>query len=387
MPIDPTPIQLFLSYARSDDEEFGFVDPFVSKLKALVKAKSGRALDVFVDRDAIGWGENWRDRLEESVQGATVFVPLLTATYLERPACREEFLTFHTKAQVLGVTELLLPVLVFQSPLFGPDSTDDVAAIAEERQYECIEDALLDGYDSSTWLTQMSKLAEKLIEALLRAETALGEASENDASLTSRRRAGSEASPNADDDDDDRAGLAEHMIEMQRAIDEMGDAANHLNPTITALGSVPGEVGDLPDDPSPKQLQTWTTRLALAFKQPALDLERDGKRMFAAAKRLDEALSGIKQVSIEIGETNEDGPLAEGLRTVISGFGDLSSVEQSMEGLLTAMKPAETFSVPLRKSLRPARRGVTSVRDTIQLVATWRSLLDHLEEPSSRVDS
>src|SRR5689334_16818015 len=110
---EQVPIRAFLSYARADDEAFGMVDPLVSKLKALVKVKTGRSLDVFVDRDSIGWGENWRDRLAESVESATVFLPLLTATYLEREACREEFLAFHAKAKVLGVTELLLPVLVF----------------------------------------------------------------------------------------------------------------------------------------------------------------------------------------------------------------------------------------------------------------------------------
>jgi hypothetical protein len=103
-----------------DDDGFHLVDPLRRKLQAFVKAKGGRALEIFIDRESIGWGENWRERITDSVECAPVFIPLLSANYLDSVPCRDEFLAFHARAEVLGVADLLIPILVFRSPLFGP---------------------------------------------------------------------------------------------------------------------------------------------------------------------------------------------------------------------------------------------------------------------------
>jgi hypothetical protein len=357
-------IRAFLSYAHADDDDFQLVDPLVRKLRALIKVKTGRDLEVFVDREAIGWGVNWRERLAESVEGATVFIPLLTARYLESQACRDEFLAFHSKADVLGVTDLLLPIVVFRSPLFQPDSSDEVAKIAESLQYKVIEDALIEGTESPAWLAQVRDLAESLIAALSRAESALVVPS------AAPLIAGSDEAEIVEDDE--APGLAELMVAMQEAIDELNETATELTPAMTALGEAATSAGDLPSEPTPKQIQLWAIRAANAFKDPALVIEGSGAKMFVAAKRLDEALLGIKSVADLSVDPEIREPLIGGLQSVVGGFGDLSAVGGQLDGLLESMRPAELFSVPLRRSLRPARRGLTSVTDTLQLIDSWR---------------
>jgi TIR domain len=362
-----TPIRAFLSYARADDAEFVLVDPLVNKLKALVKVKSGRTLDVFVDRESIGWGENWRERLSASVEAATVFIPLLTATYLDSPACREEFLAFYSKAEVLGVTELLLPVLVFKSPLFGPDNSDEIVQIAEALQYECIEDALLEGVESAAWLQRTRDLAEGLLSAIARAEEALGE---RVTAIVSTPQ------PPGDEDDPDESGLAELLEVMNDAIDEMVEIAAGLESHISGLGDAAAALGDLPDDATTNQYRLWSIRLAEALKAPALGLEVDGHKLLSATQRLDQAVVGIKQLADDIEVPDLQSSLLAGLRKVIDNMGDISEVAVSMDDLLTSMRPAEVLSVPLRKSLKPARRGLTAVRDSIRLIGTWGNLVD-----------
>lgn len=80
MNIEQPSIRAFLSYSHADDAEFGIVDPLVKKLKAYVRAKSGRALDIFVDRESIGWGTDWRESISSSVESATVSSPCLAPT-------------------------------------------------------------------------------------------------------------------------------------------------------------------------------------------------------------------------------------------------------------------------------------------------------------------
>ncbi|GAB4084020.1 toll/interleukin-1 receptor domain-containing protein [Myceligenerans cantabricum] len=377
---DLVPIQVFLSYARSDDEEFSFVDPLVNKLKAIVKAKSGRALNVFVDRNEIGWGETWRERLRESVLGATVFMPLLTATYLERPACREEFLTFHSNAEVLGVTELLLPIMVFDSPLFGPESPDEIAQIAESLQYKSIEDALLAGFNSPEWLTRMSELAGSLITALMRAEASLasqafatgGEPSTSEVSQDQSSN-GQGLESTQDDANLGGAGIAEYMVAIEESITEMTSAANEFTPALDQFNSATGSVGSFPDNPKPKDVQLWAMRLATAVKEPAAELETCGRQLYSATKGLDESIIGIRQVASGIEDEALRASLEGGLNGLLGKLGDLDEVEISMNETIAVMKPAELISVPLRKALAPARRGLTAVRDTVQMISSWRS--------------
>lgn len=366
------PIRAFLSYSHADDGEFGVVEPLVKKLKAFVRAKSGRALDIFIDRESIGWGTDWRKSISSSVEGATVFIPLLSANYLDSSACREEFLAFHSKAETLGVTELLLPILLFSSPLFAEGATDEVAQIAEALQYKPIEEPLLHGFASPEWLQCTRNLAESLLEAINRAESSLLAASQTPAGKV----------PTSDDDDDDastavsaeeEAGLAEVVERIELATDRMTAAAEKLTAAIEALGAVPEKVGELKDGPTPKDVNAWTFRLATEFREPAMEVELGGRELFDATKHLDETLVTLQRLadSVDMPDLNE--MMNEGRRSVVGAFGDLREVASTMEELLTSMKPAEVLSVPLRKSLQPARRGITAVRDSLQLIESWQS--------------
>lgn len=364
------PIRAFLSYEHGDDKEFGVVDPLVSKLKAIVRAKSGRNLEIFIDRESIGWGADWRASISGSVENATVFIPLLSANYLDSAACREEFLAFHSKAEVLGVTELLLPILLFKSSLFSEGTTDEVAQIAEARQYKCIEEALLAGYQSPEWLQCTRDLAESLLGALAKAENSLleGGLSVPPAPVPETMQDGG---PPAETE---VSGLAELMEELQSSLDGMTGAADKLTPAIEAFGDVPAKVGELPDAPTPKQVNTWALRLAHEFKEPSVALEAGGRELFDATKRLDETLLRLKQLTESVGDVPEfSESLTEGRKGLITGFGDLHEVADTMEELLNSMRPAELLSVPVRKAIQPARRGLTAVRDSLRMIESWQS--------------
>lgn len=92
MPQEPTSLNRgFISYTRADNETFGQV---VNRLKADLtgqfQAQTGRTLELFLDRDSIGWGEDWRQTIRTSVQAATVFIPVVTMRFFTQatPAAR-----------------------------------------------------------------------------------------------------------------------------------------------------------------------------------------------------------------------------------------------------------------------------------------------------------
>jgi len=105
--------------------------PFKELLELLVHAKTGRRIAAFVDQRDIRWGDIWRNRLSEEILAASVFIPLLSANYLESENCRMEFNKFHSAARGLGVSELLLPIVVIDAPdVFNEGSTDDIVLAA-----------------------------------------------------------------------------------------------------------------------------------------------------------------------------------------------------------------------------------------------------------------
>lgn len=365
------PIRVFISYARRDDEQFNFIQPFKEKLDALVTIKSGRSLSIFVDRHDIGWGEDWRARIADSVEAAVIFIPMVTAVYLSRPNCREEFIAFHSKASAVGVAELLLPVLPFSTVVVSPSSTDEIARIVESRQYKILEDGILNGYSSPQWMSRMAEIADSLIHAWTRASEKIAEQAgvvgDPDDSIADSVPGGESPDENEDDDTD----LLELTSKLQVCAENMTEAAQALAADIEQLNLEAQSVSALKGTPSPKEAQVWTLTMARALQGPSAGIGKNGLRLYDVTRKMDIALVKLQQLALAANNEQIEGMITSGLRHLTEQFTSLDGVQAQLEGLLDSMKPAEMLSAPLRKSLRPARDGLTAVVDSLNLIAGW----------------
>ncbi|WP_169923719.1 toll/interleukin-1 receptor domain-containing protein [Propionicimonas paludicola] len=358
-------IKVFLSYARADDAAFNMVRPFKELLSHLVYAKVGRQVRAFVDQDDIQWGDIWKERLTSEILGATVFIPLLSAAYLDSPNCRMEFNRFYSNARTLGVTELLLPVLVLKAPVvFHDDSPDQIVRVSAERQWENIEEAVLSDRGSSEWKRTMARLADRFVQSYQAAESRLATLSPDQlgGAMTDSETA------DEDEEDDESLGLFEIMELMNAGFATMTTAAEAMAPAIEALGNGARSVGALPPTASAKEIQLWSMRAAHAFGGPAKEVESAGQQMFTATAELDSAMQRLRYI---VGSAPESTGLSKAYTDMVAPLSDLTEVRDQLIGLLDSMRPAELFSVPLRKSLVPARRGLTRVTDSIQLIQAW----------------
>src|SRR5207253_7234112 len=87
----------------------------------------GGNFEFFLDSEDLGWGENWKRRLEASVREANFFMPIITARYFEREWCRQELEWFIARGQSLGRGDLIPPNYLIAS------------ARLEELNRQCIE--------------------------------------------------------------------------------------------------------------------------------------------------------------------------------------------------------------------------------------------------------
>ena len=155
----------FWSYSHDDDERDGHgllrLAAHIQNEFALV---TGETLTLFVDRDEIAWGEEWRRRIETALAETTFFIPVITPLYFNRLECRRELLSFVGQAQSLGAMELVMPILYVEVPGLVEDSSDEARALVARMQYADWRELRLSPENSAEYRRGVNSLALRLAE-------------------------------------------------------------------------------------------------------------------------------------------------------------------------------------------------------------------------------
>ncbi|MDQ2882688.1 MAG: toll/interleukin-1 receptor domain-containing protein [Actinomycetota bacterium] len=369
-PTDQPAIQCFLSYAHDDEAALTFINEFKTALNHFAYSDRGRRVEVFVDHDSIGWGEEWHQKIRDSIRTALVFIPLITMQYLSRPMCREELMLFVEGAQELGVTELFLPVVVLGHRSISEDSNDAVAQRIAKRQFKDLRDAVLQGTKSATWRTVMLDIANSLVDAVESAEeslTAKGGAAERELAVA--------VGPG--EIEDDTLGLEELSNAATEASDEVLGLMEEMTGLIEQVMGVIVPAADQLNAAANRQGATAVVlKVANDVKPISTQIEGVGSRLEVRTAEMDSVLRSAWILARDHG-----GPeLAESVRNSImsgaAGLLQLEDTEKSISEFLQSLRPTEVMSVPLRKAIRPMRMGVTSFQSSISTMRSWPSITD-----------
>jgi len=129
----------FLSYTRFDDED-GEISAFRQRLSRTVRQVSGEPFTIFQDVDdeaGIGLGERWKDKLDEMLDQARFFIPILTPSFFRSDPCRQELRTFLDLEHKVGRRDLVLPIYWISCPVLDEGylkAKDELAQEIDERQ-------------------------------------------------------------------------------------------------------------------------------------------------------------------------------------------------------------------------------------------------------------
>jgi len=99
----------FMSYAHADDE-YGRLTEFRERLGTEVHVQIGEEFLIFQDRENILWGQNWKERIEESLNEVTFLIPIITPSFFKSRYCRYELQQFIEHEKKLERNDLILPV-------------------------------------------------------------------------------------------------------------------------------------------------------------------------------------------------------------------------------------------------------------------------------------
>lgn len=167
--IEPVTYQCFISYTRSDNEDHdGVVDRLTRELAGRFEAATGFKLEIFYDRDSIGWGERWREKIADAIDGSVLFIPILTMRYFNSPDCRGELEAFLAATAKKGEPDLILPIILTGEDKINSRNPDPLIRAVAELNCQPIHNEFEAGYESSEWKKRVGTLVEGLKDALAR---------------------------------------------------------------------------------------------------------------------------------------------------------------------------------------------------------------------------
>lgn len=157
-----------MSYVREDDRS-GRLSEFRERLEDEVRIQIGEPFTIFQDRTDIQWGQNWKTRIENSLDGVTFLVPIITPSFFRSPACREELRRFVDREKSLGRDDLILPLYYVDTPLLNESKArrkDPLAQLVATRQYEDWRNWRFEPFSSPEMSKLLARFASQIRDAL-----------------------------------------------------------------------------------------------------------------------------------------------------------------------------------------------------------------------------
>jgi F-box protein 11 len=159
----------FFSYAHADDEADGALRRLHAALAREISARLGADFPLFLDRDDIAWGDNWRERIDDSLDNSTLLIPIITPSFFASEECRRELRRFFDRERMLDRGSLVCPIHYIEAPRLAAPDDDELAATLATRQYEDWRALRLAPPDAPAVRERLTALAGRVAELVQRA--------------------------------------------------------------------------------------------------------------------------------------------------------------------------------------------------------------------------
>jgi TIR domain len=165
MTIEPS---AFWSYVRQVDEHDGGKLSRIREILCIELQVQGlKNFKIFQDREDIKWGEQWRAKIENSLNATTFFIPVITPGFFDSTACTDELKIFLDREQQLGRNDLILPFYYINTPEIS-NQENELAKVIAARQWFDFRKYRHETPDSSEVRKLISQMASQIIEAVSR---------------------------------------------------------------------------------------------------------------------------------------------------------------------------------------------------------------------------
>jgi hypothetical protein len=364
-------VHAFCSYVHKDNESFGSaIEHLVEDLRAFHEAETGRSLHIFFDRSDIGWGQDLRKAISDSVENATFFIPMLTARYFQSPYCRDELLSFYGKCKSLGVTDLILPVVLAGGSQIREDSEDELVRIIARINYMDWADVWPSGRGSPAWSIGIARLVRRLVDLEERIEGQLARTLAESA----REAAGWVDGPPAEDDSDLPENANSATDYGRTALKEVRTVVERLGAVLTSFGDdFSKELGDasVADD---YQIRAALDRLAASYASRGYTLAREARAVLEDLVEYDARQRAAFRAGRQIGNPQAVSYVAQQVAKLREAAIGISEMIRRVDTMSDSLSRYSEMSVSLRVALSPIRAAIQSLRDIARILDGWLAI-------------
>ena len=371
-----TQLKGFWSYVHADDEAEGErISRLARDVSGQFEMLTGEPLDLFLDRDAIRWGEDWHNSIDSSLALVAFFIPVMTPRYFMSPECRREMQFFVRRANSLGIKELVLPLLYVDVPSLHNQTTadDDLIKLARTYQWEDWRELRFADPASEGYRRGIARLAQRLVEA--------NRQMEETNFITSAVQP--QVDTPSSEIEDDSPGFIDRAAKFEEALPSSTQTITAISQDIDSIGQIAQEAtADVRQGEG--QGQGFAARL-LTVRRMARQLVEPTERIWSSSNEfasqfhdVDEGLRAIiERAPIELQQNPESkDAICRFFDTVRSLSEAAYEGLDSVQGMVDSIAPLEALSKDLRPVLRRLRQGLTTLVEAREVSDEWIQLIN-----------
>lgn len=359
-----TEVAGFLSYVREDDEhENGRITALRRLLEGEIRMQTGQKFPIFQDKDDIFVGQQWRRRIEESIDGSTLLIVVITPSLFLSEMCRAEVTHFLERERVLGRDDLVIPLLYMETPALFEDR-DELSVELVGRQYFDLRPTRFDAVDSPGVRREVSNLAAHVTAALKRSAS-------NPRSIEPKSVGLGPA------EGDEGPGFPELSVAAEKAMPQFTATIDTLASEMTRIAEMLTE-GKAEVDAADARGRRAAggmfamQRLSKRLEDPTTKIERLVEEYGDQLGRVDPEMGAM---AIQVAGLTDENDLeaARRLLDAVSGLSDAASEGfETLDGFLVVVREGEAASSTLRPMLRRVITAFRQMRESHQVFSRWR---------------
>jgi TIR domain len=371
MPDEPThepAVRAFCSYVHKDNQSLAdAIEYIVEDIRLFHEAETGRAIQVFFDRTDIGWGQDLRGAISDSVENATFFIPMITARYFQSGSSRDEILSFYGKCRTLGVTDLILPIVLAGRSQIREDSDDEVIRIVARVRYMDWTEIWQSGRGSPAWNIGVTRLVQRLVSLQERVEGHLAHALTEPAPDVVEE-SGSEAQSSTE------PWVMGHLnrveVDGRFVLEEVEQIISELRILFAELGTEFDHIRVA----DPQSIRGALNRIGARYEARGHDVVGHARTALDNLIEYDAKVRALIRASRSVAAGGQSAPLAKQVSEMRESALRLSDSIREVDAMSRVLSQYSDISVSLRRALSPARAGLQTVRDIAHILDGWVSL-------------
>lgn len=360
------------SYVHDDDDaEGGRIARLARDVKAQYEMLTGDTINLFLDKDALEWGDKWHDKIDEGLASIAFFMPVVTPRYFLHPECRRELRSFAGMATRLGIQELVLPLLYIDVPAIHDDApADDLVALVKTFQWVDWTDLRFADLASEAYRRGVHQLASRLVDANTKAdETDIAANAQALETLTEEATA-------------EAPGLLDQLALSESAVPEWTGTIEDMAHEIEIVGAVMEEA-TRDTEKADEKGKGFAARLLIArrtaerLREPA---DRILERSNAFASHMHEVDEGfrvlIDQAPAQAADPEQKATVCEFFESIRAMSVTTHESLDSTQGMIDSISELEKMSRDLRAPLRRMKQGLITMLEAREVIDEWVSLID-----------